>query len=131
MGSLLYSFSLLPGFSFRFVWFFWFLLRQFLAPKRIIALIAQTLILNKDQTYQQQIQQREKSKSYSWRFVGGTEGKQAVFSTDMFRFIQHLIHSFCNFFIDELDSGMSQWVINTASILAHQTGAPTKGQYAP
>ena len=87
----------------------------------------QTLILNNDKVYQQQIQQKEKSNSYSWRFVGGTEGKQAGFSTDVIRFIQHLIHSLCDFFIGELDVGMSQWVINTASILAHQTGALTKG----
>ena len=74
---------------------------------------------------------KKKSNSYSWRFVDGTKGKQAGFSTDVFRFIQHLIHSLCDFFIGELDFGMSQWVINTAGILAHQTGALTKGQYAP
>ena len=74
---------------------------------------------------------KKKSNSYSWRFVGGTEGKQAGSSTDVFRFIQHFIHSLCDFFVGELDVSMSQWVINTASILAHQTGALTKGQYAP
>ena len=45
MGSLIHSFSLLPGCAFRFVWFFWLLLRQFFAPKWIIALIMLTLIL--------------------------------------------------------------------------------------
>ena len=46
---------------------------------------------------------REKSKSYSWRFVGGTEGKQAGSSADVFRFIQYLMHSLCDFFIGELE----------------------------
>ena len=45
LGSLLHSFSFLPGCSFRFICFLWFLLRQLFSPKRIIALIMQTLIL--------------------------------------------------------------------------------------
>ena len=63
-----------------------------------------TDIKNNDQTYQKQIQQREKSKSYSWRFVGGTEGKQAGSSADVLRFIQYLTHSFCDLFTGELES---------------------------
>ena len=45
----------------------------------------------------------------------------------MFRFIQYLMHSLCDFFVGKLDVSMSQWVINIISILAHQTGALTKG----
>ena len=52
-------------------------------------------------------------------------------SAEMLWFVQHFLHSLCDFIIGELDVGVSEWVINAAGIFAHQTGALAERQYAP
>jgi len=73
----------------------------------------------------------EQLKSYRWRFVGGAVRRQTGLSTEVLRFIQHLFYRFSDFIIGELDFSVSEWVIDTISILAHQIGAPAQRQYAP
>ena len=63
-------------------------------------------------------------KSYRWRFVGGAVRKQTGLSTEVLRFIQHLLHRFCDFVLRKLDFSVSEWVIDTISILTHQIWAP-------
>src|SRR3954463_14635020 len=72
-----------------------------------------------------------KIQTYSWQFVGSTERKQAGSGTDMFRFVQNFLHSFCDFFVSKLDVHVPQRVINTARIFTHQTRALAERQYAP
>ena len=47
------------------------------------------------------------SKTYSRRFVGSTERGQAGLSTEVLRFVQHFLHSLCDFIIGELDVGVT------------------------
>ena len=61
---------------------------------------------------------------YRWRFVGGAVRRQTGLSTEVLRFIQHLFYRFCDFIIGELDFSVSEWVIDTISILTHQIWAP-------
>ena len=67
----------------------------------------------------------EQLKSYRWRFVGGAVRRQTGLSTEVLQFIQHLFYRFCDFIIRELDFSVSEWVIDTISILTHQIWAPS------
>ena len=66
----------------------------------------------------------EQLETYRRRFVGGAVRKQTGLSTEVLRFIQHLLYRLCDFVVGDLDFDMLEWVIDTASVFAHQTRAP-------